>query len=197
MRPVTPGDIKQQLYDAMIRGDTYEMERLDTLLTELTPPAPPATAVQAALWYASVGLRVLALQPGTKVPLKGSRGCSEATSDPDTIRAWWSRTPDANVGIATGHLVDVIDVDGPAGAATWYREMWDADNIYIGPPILGRVSTPRAGGAHIYITADPARRNGTNIVTGVDQRATGGYVCAPPSSTPNGTYRWTTPLVVT
>src|SRR4029453_8834999 len=32
------------------------------------------------------------------------------------ILAWWSRHPQANIGLATGHRFDVLDVDGPEGA---------------------------------------------------------------------------------
>jgi hypothetical protein len=56
-------------------------------------------------------------QPG-KHPL-GSlvpHGVKDATTNRAQILAWWTRHPQANIGLATGHLFDVLDVDGPAGA---------------------------------------------------------------------------------
>jgi hypothetical protein len=56
-------------------------------------------------------------QPG-KHPL-GSlvpHGVKDATSNRARILAWWTRYPQANIGLATGHRFDVLDVDGPAGA---------------------------------------------------------------------------------
>ena len=56
-------------------------------------------------------------QPG-KHPL-GSlvpHGVKDATTNRARILAWWTRHPQANIGLATGHCFDVLDVDGPAGA---------------------------------------------------------------------------------
>jgi hypothetical protein len=40
----------------------------------------------------------------------------DATTNRARILAWWTRHPQANIGLATGHGFDVLDVDGPAGA---------------------------------------------------------------------------------
>ena len=56
-------------------------------------------------------------QPG-KHPL-GSlvpHGVKDATTNRARILAWWTRHPQANIGLATGHFFDVLDVDGPTGA---------------------------------------------------------------------------------
>ena len=43
----------------------------------------------AALAYARrFGWAVFPLQPGTKVPLTGTHGHKDATTDPETIRRW-------------------------------------------------------------------------------------------------------------
>ncbi len=44
----------------------------------------------AALGYAELGLPVLALAPGTKIPLAGSAGLRDATTDRERIAAWWA-----------------------------------------------------------------------------------------------------------
>jgi hypothetical protein len=58
--------------------------------------------LDAALELARAAYHVFPLAPGSKVPLRGSRGCNDATTDAGTIRRWWAQTPEANVGLATG-----------------------------------------------------------------------------------------------
>jgi Bifunctional DNA primase/polymerase, N-terminal len=49
---------------------------------------------------------------GSLVP----HGVKDATCNRARILAWWTRHPHANIGLATGHHFDVLDVDGPIGA---------------------------------------------------------------------------------
>jgi Bifunctional DNA primase/polymerase, N-terminal len=42
-------------------------------------------------------------------------GVKDATTNRARILAWWTRHPQANIGLATGHRFDVLDVDGPEG----------------------------------------------------------------------------------
>lgn len=145
----------------------------------------------AALWYAQAGLRVFPLQPRAKLPRQRSHGCKDATTDVEQVQAWWRAEPEANIGIATGHLVDVIDIDGPAGVQSWA-------NLTNLPPLLGQVSTPRAGGVHLYVpSTDGAVGNRTRVADGIDYRGRGGYVVAPPSVNDHGVaYHWLRPLEV-
>lgn len=153
----------------------------------------------AARWYARQGLPVFPLTPGGKVPLPGRleccwgshrRGCSDALSNAQAVAHWWTVHPTANIGLATGHVVDVIDQDGPASWRAWLDGAdW--------PDVLGVVSTPRPGGVHRYIRRT-GRGNGQRIAPGIDYRGAGGYVVAPPSwvRTPEyaGRYWWLAPL---
>ena len=43
-------------------------------------------------------------------------GVKDATCNRARVLAWWTRHPQANIGLATGQLFDVLDVDGPQGA---------------------------------------------------------------------------------
>lgn len=126
----------------------------------------------AAHIYAQLGLKVMPIRPGRKEPLT-AHGSLDATNDHDQIDLWWSQWPDANVGIATGYLIDVIDLDG-----------WDAqgnfDTVQDQPWILGAVETPRSGGMHLYTLAT-GKGNRAGILPGIDYRGQGGYVLAPPS----------------
>ncbi|MGI8938514.1 MAG: bifunctional DNA primase/polymerase [Iamia sp.] len=108
-------------------------------------------------------------------------GFHDATTDPDQIRALWAETPTANIGIATGEAsgVDVIDVDPDA------LHRVDEFDPGAGP----RVKSPR--GHHFYLAHQPGRRNSAGqVAPGVDVRAEGGYVVAPPSCVAGRAYRW-------
>lgn len=182
-------ELDAALHVAIHVGDA---EAIATLSEQLDAAAQPATIhpLSAALWYAQEGLPVFPLAPGTKLPHKGSRGCLDATCDAEVIRGWWDAAPESNVGIACGHRVDVVDVDGIVGQTSraHHWRMFEAN--------LGAVLTPRPGGMHLYFPANPAIGNGTNILPGVDYRGLGGYVVAPPSVTAVGTYRWLRPLTL-
>lgn len=173
--------------------------------------------VAAALWYAEQGIPVFPVTPKAKKPPLTRHGLHDATLEADQIRGWWSARPDANIGLATGHVVDVVDIDGPQGQRSraehwcydeacreagnqnpppeWWNPVCGHDGVFnrFEAVALGKVATPRRGGMHIYIPPT-GRKNGTNIAPGVDYRGLGGYVIAAPSSTPQGRYRWIAPL---
>lgn len=151
--------------------------------------AVTASLAGSALWYAKRGLRVFPLRPGGKQPQPGSHGCKDASNDPEQVARWWAQAPEANVGIATGHLVDVIDVDGPQGNVSLARLLGDHPHLLANR--LGHVLTPRPGGRHFYVPADGDLGNGASLAPGIDYRGRGGYVVAPPSRTEVGVYRWT------
>ena len=146
-----------------------------------------------ALKYAAAGFSVFPLTPRMKIPLAGSNGFKDATTDTNQITRWWSEHPDANIGLATGMRsgVWVIDVDlknGKDGAESLkaYAEL-HADS----PSRTQRVHTP-SGGWHLYIKYDTANpvRSRADVLTGVDIRGDGGYVVLPPSVTEQGEYTW-------
>lgn len=192
MTPLTLADAEADLQAAIDTGDTHRITAASAVVDHLDTRPTTVTLHAAALWYAEQGLKVFPLSPGSKIPFKGSNGCHGASNNVDVVDGWWADTPDANIGIATGHLVDVIDIDGPAGVQVWAQLIDDL------PPIIGRVSTPRPGGNHLYVAAVPGRGNKAGLLPHIDYRGTGGYVVAPPSSItigPNpGTYAWHRPL---
>jgi hypothetical protein len=189
VQPLTPQLIEAEIREAIADGDTERIIKGQLILDTRAAKQLPGLCA-SALWYASKGLHVFPVQAGGKQPYPGTHGCKDATTDQDQIRAWWTRWPDANIGIATGHLVDVIDIDGPpAGIKSWGRLKIEHKL----PPILGKVSTPRPGGNHLYVPAT-GRGNGAKVAPGIDYRGLGGYVVAPPSRTDVGHYVWYQPL---
>jgi hypothetical protein len=105
-------------------------------------------------------------------------GVHDATCDPDQVRAWWRRWSHANIGLRTGVIFDVIDVDGTRGRQSLQRFLTErCGGVPIGGP---RVRTGSGAGWHLYVrpTGLPDR---IGVLEGVDYRAAGRYVVAPPS----------------
>jgi hypothetical protein len=134
---------------------------------------------RAAHTYAESGWPVLPLVPGEKVPTI-KRGLDDATTDHRQIDRWWGRNPERNIGVATGRPgPDVLDVDisdGKPGHAT----LTTAIRAGLVPPPVATVRT-RSGGSHLYYVGTD-QRSGVMEKHGLDMRAAGGYVVAPPSS---------------
>ncbi|HET7015980.1 MAG TPA: bifunctional DNA primase/polymerase [Streptosporangiaceae bacterium] len=147
----------------------------------------PEGTVDRALDYASRGWPVFPCKPGSKAPAT-EHGFRDASTDPDRIRSWWTRMPDANVAIATGLPgPDVLDVDQHGRAGNGFR----AFGRLVEVGLVGRPSeivvTPSLG-LHAYYS-------GSQQVSGrlprhhLDFRAAGGYVLAPPSRVDGKPYR--------
>jgi hypothetical protein len=116
-------------------------------------------------------------------------GLTEATTNRARVLAWWTRYPLANIGLATGHRFDVLDVDGPDAVAA-LRAFADRHDFQLpaGGPVV-RSGRPE-GGWHYYLApARLGRRHGP--LDHVDYLGAGGYVVAPPSRHAAGhPYRW-------
>ena len=136
----------------------------------------------AARSLAAAGVPVFPCLVEGKRPLT-RRGFLDASSDPEQVAAWWSRTPDANIGIPTGAAsgVVVVDVDvhGPHNGRAAYQRATEA-GLVDGAGLLVRTPT---GGAHVYFPATPGseQRSWQAATAGVDFRGDGGYIIAPPS----------------
>jgi hypothetical protein len=149
----------------------------------------PAALAAAALWYASHGIAVFPLQPGGKVPITRN-GFKDATTDEAAVRAWWARTPQANIGSPTGIRSDVIDVDGPKG----YASLAGLEAAGFAPNVLAFARTPR--GLHLHVAVSGGG-NTTGWYPGIDLRGRGGYVVMPPSRADDGrAWRWAAPPVL-
>ena len=153
------------------------------------------TLARAALAYAAEGVAVFALCPRGKVPAipkrEGGRGFYDATTDVRVICEWWQRWPNANIGTPTGQQFDVLDVDPRHGG----DESLTALVREFGPLPRTDETTTGGGGRHLYFVADPRLRcSEGKLGPGLDVRAAGGYVVAPPSVHPSGRpYRWVAP----
>jgi hypothetical protein len=146
---------------------------------------------RSSLVYAQAfGWAVFPLTPRDKLPLiprdQGGRGFLDATTDPDQIADWWSRRPDANIGIATGGASGfcAADIDPRnLGDGNWENLIDEHGQI---PDTVQALTG--GGGTHILFACNlPC----TKLAPGVDWKGDGGYICAPPSIHPSGRqYCW-------
>ena len=115
-----------------------------------------------------------------------SRGVHTASTDAERITEIWRRYPDANIGIATGEGLLVVDVDSP-DAANFLAGL-EAQHARIPPTPTQQT----AKGRHYVFRVDHVTRNSAGkIADRLDTRGDGGYVVVAPSVHPSGAqYRW-------
>lgn len=114
-----------------------------------------------------------------KAPMT-TNGWKDATKDIKQVKSWWQRHGTASIGIPTGILWDVLDVDVKDGSdGRVHLPYLQSLGLLNGCQRL--VRTP-SGGWHLYFNATPTLTNKARGATlGLDVRAKGGYVLAPPS----------------
>jgi putative DNA primase/helicase len=167
----------------------------------------PNELLTAALGYAKRGWYVFPLH----TPIAGGCSCQsgkdckcigkhprtrnglhDATTDEAQIRKWWSQWPEANIGIRTGSVSGllVVDIDNKNGKQ-------GGENLAaIAAPFGGLPVTLTAttgSGIHLFFKHPEVavRGSASKLAEGVDVRANGGYVVAPPSLHANGKrYEW-------
>jgi hypothetical protein len=118
-------------------------------------------------------------------------GVKDASTDLVQLAAWWERWPEANIGVATGNGLYVIDLDGDDGTRAWsqlveqhgWREMIPAGVV---------AAQTGGGGFHLYFTISQQMPNTAGrLGNRIDTRGDGGYVLAPPSLHKSGRrYGW-------
>jgi hypothetical protein len=122
------------------------------------------------------------------------RGFLDATTDPAQIDRWWKAQPDSNIGVPTGAASGFVAVDedprngGTEGLAALLEEL----GLELPPT---PISLTGGDGRHILLkrpdVGDHASIRTTKLATGVDFKADGGYIVAPPSVHGSGrSYKW-------
>jgi Bifunctional DNA primase/polymerase, N-terminal len=176
---------------------------------------PTSDMLHFALDYASRGWAVFPCNPLTKHPLvgrlldengdkiPGTGGVKRATKDPQQIKEWWTRNPNAMIGVACGPASGIwaIDPDAPKiagapnGKANWesLKRKHGATHTHTHTHL-----TP-GGGEHVVFKwrADRPLTNSEGNITGsgINVRGEGGYIIAPPSRRGDGkTYEVAEPL---
>ena len=136
----------------------------------------------ASMMLATRDIPVFPCTPGGKQPLT-THGFHDASSDFATVRSWWQRWPNANVGVPTGATtgVEVVDVDTHAGGSG-FAAFERARSAGFADGWAWLVRTP-SGGIHAYYLRghDTEQRSWQVPGEHVDFRGEGGYIIAPPS----------------
>lgn len=148
---------------------------------------------RAALEYVEQGLAVIPIKAGEKKPAI-SKWTSEYFTTPAQVAGWWGKNPHQGVGIVTGAAssgVFALDLDRHKEGADGVElaERWQGEHGAF-PETWACITG--SGGTHLYYRGDVALANSANEFLGVDVRATGGFVVAPPSAHPDtgAAYEW-------
>jgi hypothetical protein len=163
--------------------------------------------LDAALGYAARGIPVYPVHWPRPIPGGASLACScrraaacdraakhplvrhglhDATTHAGQLERWWSRWPQANVGLATRVVFDVLDIDGPDGLAA-LCELQEAVGLRLPGPLVAT----GGGGWHHWFAPTGLGNRPPRSLAHVDWRGKGGCVLAPPSRHVFGRpYRW-------
>jgi Bifunctional DNA primase/polymerase, N-terminal/AAA domain len=169
---------------------------------KLGPPDRAGTGhpmLAAALDYAKRGWDVFPAPPGKKKSHKSAEYSGGAkwgkTRDPEQIRRDFNRWPKANIGIATGvnSGIWVVEADTPEGHDVDGIASLRALEEKHGPLPTTLMAESPSGSLHHYFKWPEGieiRNSTSGIAPGIDVRAEGGMVIAPPSVRDDGEYRW-------
>ncbi len=168
------------------------MQAVRTAYGSAPQGAPAATRGQmlaAALAYAAHGWPVL--------PVAGKRPAladwpAAASIDPDLIRSWRAQRPDYNVGIVTGPRsgLAVLDVDPRHGGTDSLGALEERVGVLPGT-VMSRTG---GGGMHLLFVHPGVKVTSSahQLGPGLDVKADGGQIVAPPSVHPETgrAYEW-------
>ena len=113
-------------------------------------------------------------------------GVKDASTNPADLESWWRRWPHANVGLATGVVFDVLDVDGLPGMAALREQLPAVGRRHPGPLVA-----TGGGGWHYWYAPTGHGNRPPRGLAHVDWRGAGGAVLVPPSRhASGGRYRW-------
>ena len=135
----------------------------------------------AAATYVSLGYKIFPLAEGSKLPaIKGGHGFKDASDDSDQIDLWAKQFPKANIAIATGPPsgIVVVDVDPRNGGKDSLAKLAGSGFIL---PVCPQARTGNGGWHFYYILPEGLKASKDKLGRGIDIKAAGGYVVAPPS----------------
>lgn len=137
------------------------------------------TMLDHALARAADGFHVFPLRANSKLPAIKDYP-NKATRDPEIIKGWWAKYPNANIGISTTRYGDdealvAVDVDmknGHDGLATILGLEMEGMDL----PATYTQHTPTGGQHLVYRSPEPMKQNAGKLGDGVDIRSKGGYL---------------------
>ena len=138
--------------------------------------------VSWALGMAERGPPVFPVREGAKFPPLVEGWPDKATTDPEQIRSWWARWPNANIGVhCKDHIVIDVDVkNGKPGLQSLKALDLDLNTLIVRTP---------TGGLHVYYSGPNVKNSVGALGPGLDIRSDHGYVLGPGSETDGGSYK--------
>jgi hypothetical protein len=207
-------------YQQLSPKQQHKLDELEFKMETEADQSQKTALTRAAVQYAEWGWKVFPLARHSKRPFlpsahpdgdplrgvckgecgKPGHGFLDGTNDVNRICKWWSRHPDHNIGLATGHLFDVVDIDpGAGGAASLVDLLHDDKARKTLNQIQGIVATAgadetrtetfRPSGMHLYVKAT-GKGNFAGLRPGIDYRGKSGYIVAPPSTLGSRVRSW-------
>ena len=146
--------------------------------------------LETARRYLSRGWCVLPLRSRDKRPLIAWESLQISPPSPEQVGDWFNRWPDANIGIVTGEISNlvVIDIDPAHGGDASLDRLEQQHGA-----LPATVEALTGGGGRHFYFAHPGGmiRSRAGLAQGIDLRGDGGYIVAPPSVHPSGRpYAW-------
>lgn len=147
------------------------------------------TLLDHALEYASWDWPIFPCKR-SKAPLT-ERGFQDATTDPEQLKAWWNKWPEASIGFALPEDMVVLDIDVKHNVGKYGDESLAAFEEEHGDLPETILSLTGGGGLQYFFTVDKPVKNATDLLPSIDVRTKGGYVILPPSHHESGNdYEW-------
>ena len=152
--------------------------------------------LNAALNAAKRGWNVFPIVPRRKNPLIPDN-LAAATTDEAQVREWWTKWPNANIGVNCGKSgLVVLDVDTKNGKQGG-NSLADLLEGNIESPLLDTLNAHSwSGGRHYFYKGECGSSQGA-LAPGLDIRGVNGYVVIAPSFVEEdglaGQYRWADP----
>ena len=148
-----------------------------------------------AKFYLEKGLSIIPLKYGEKTPLKPWKEYQERPPTLDEVKSWFSKP--CNIGIVCGSIsgnLIVIDFDSEEKFEEFYRKV-DSGEPWLRDKLLNTWIVETGKGIHVYFRVNCSKedfiklfRTRVRFVEGIDIKAEGGYVVAPPSKHPSGKF---------
>jgi len=130
--------------------------------------------LDAALYYLSIGMHPIPIEPNGKIPLIKWRKYQKVQPTEEEVREWFEGRPDVNIGLITGTPSGLLVIDIDEGHAPWPPKGQELNSKYV-------VETP-GGGLHAhYRNVEGIHNSASKLARGIDVRGKGGCIVAPPS----------------
>jgi hypothetical protein len=131
-----------------------------------------------ALKYARMRWPVFPLHG--KIPIEGSHGHKDATTDEDKIREWYTKTPSANLAIKTGVEFFVLEVDPRHNGDKTMAALEKKHG-----KLVETIRQDSGGGGTHYLFALPTdrvvRSSESKVGPGIDVKGYGSHIVGEPS----------------